>query len=594
MKKLITFLFLLQCTLFAKASTNVPAGNVSGATWTLAGSPYLVGGNITISSLNIQPGVEVIMQGFYQIKVNGILRAVGTQAAPIVFKIHDTTGWHNDIIQSGGWRGVYFNEYNGVDSSLLSYCIFKDVKHGVNFPMNDNAALFIFFRSLKVSHCEYVHCQSTANQSVGNILVGSLKPGQVFELEYCNIHANQTRVAAFKFDTYLGGSLKVHDNRFHHNMQGGTVFTIYSEMLFENNEVDSNSNGAVGMGTIRVDGGHNMLRGNKIHHNVNQRLAAIACTMGKTTIEKNLICNNQMLDGNCGLTDGGGAIHISHNNNGTFDSTEYIIRDNVIANNYANYFGAGIYIYSCKAWIYNNHFIKNKSTSDGAAIHSFNNLTQLYIQNNIFYGNESSFYGVKKDIRISEGVFYTFENNWIDYPFYEMIEATNIVRNGDTTSNVIAASPLLVNPTLVCGHTDNALFADFKLTQTSACINAGKTQNISPSATDFYGNQRISGPKIDIGAHEYFSAGTEGINDLVQAFPITVYPNPAKDKLKMDFEKFDTYTINLYNLTGTIVCSKFFVGKSEVLNISALPAGNYILTAENKASEKVIRKISIY
>jgi hypothetical protein len=43
-----------------------------------------------------------------------------------------------------------------------------------------------------------------------------------------------------------------------------------------------------------------------------------------------------------------------------------------------------------------------------------------------------------------------------------------------------------------------------------------------------------------------------------------------------------------------IVCSKYFVGKSEVLNISALPAGNYILTAENKASEKVIRKISIY
>lgn len=71
------------------------------------------------------------------------------------------------------------------------------------------------------------------------------------------------------------------------------------------------------------------------------------------------------------------------------------------------------------------------------------------------------------------------------------------------------------------------------------------------------------------------------------AFPITVYPNPAKDKLKMDFEKFDTYTINLYNLTGTIVCSKFFVGKSEVLNISKQsPAGNYIMTAKTRRAKK--------
>ncbi len=310
MKKLSTLFTLLLLTIISTASTNIPAGNVGATTWTLAGSPYLVNGNIAISGpLHIQPGVEVIMQGFFQIKVNGILRAIGSQSQPITFKINDTTGWYNDVTPAGGWRGIFFNEFNGVDSSLLSYCIVQDVKHGINGVQNDNAALLIFNRGIKISHCEFFHCQSSAGQSVGSVIVGSTKPGQLFEVENCNIHHNITRVAAFKFDNYLGGSTKIHDNRFHHNSKGGTIFTLFTEMVLENNEIDSNTNTEIGLGTLRVDGGHNVVKGNKIHHNVNQRLAALACTFGKTTIEKNLICNNQMLDANCGFTDGGGGIH---------------------------------------------------------------------------------------------------------------------------------------------------------------------------------------------------------------------------------------------------------------------------------------------
>lgn len=594
MKKLITCLFLLQFAQFAIASTNVPAGNISGATWTMAGSPYLVGGNITISSLNIQPGVEVIMQGFFQIKVNGILRAVGTQAQPVTFKIQDTTGWYNDATPTGGWRGIYFNEYNGVDSSLLSYCIIQDVKHGVNGVQNDNAALLIFYRGIKISHCEFHHNQSKVGQSVGSTIVGSTKPGQLLELEFCNIHHNINRVAAFKFDNYMGGSTKIHDNRFHHNTEGGTVFTLFTEMVFENNEVDSNSNSQIGLGTIRVDGGHNILRGNKIHHNVNQRLAALACTFGKTTIEKNLICNNQMLDANCGLTDGGGGIHISHNNNSPWDSTEYIVRDNIIANNFTNFFGGGIYIHSCKAWIFNNHFIRNKAFSDGAALQVFGVTNQLYIQNNLFFGNESTNYGVKKDIRIAAGTFYTFDYNWIEYPLYEVSEASNITLNGDTIHNVINANPQMVNPTLVSGHTDDAMIRDFHLQANSTCIHAGDLQNITPSATDYYGNQRISGPKIDIGAHEYYMAGTDGIQDIAQAFPLKLFPNPAKDKIYLEFEKFEAYAISLYDLTGKLLLTKSLLGNAEVLDLHFIPTGNYMLSIENKAKEKVVRKISIY
>ena len=576
------------------ASTNIAAGNISGATWTMAGSPYLVNGNITISSLNIQPGVEVILRGFYHINVNGILRAVGTQALPITFKINDTTGWYNDITPTGGWRGIYFNEYGGTDSSLLSYCIIRDTKHGVNAPMNDNAALFIFYRSLKVSHCEFTHCHSVANQSVGSTIVGSTKPGQLFEIEFCNIHDNQNRVAAFKFDNYLGGTTKIHDNRFHHNSGGGTVFTLFSELLFENNEVDSNTNVSIGgdMGTTKFDGGHNIIRGNNIHHNTNSRLASIACTMGKTTIEKNLICNNKMLDGQCGFTDGGAAIHISHNNNGIWDSTEYIVRDNIIANNYANFFGTGVYVHSCKAWIYNNHFIKNQSTMNGVAINVFGTTSQLYIQNNLFYGNESTTYGVKTDVFIAGAVFYTYDYNWGEYPFYEMLSATaGIVRNGDTIHNIINANPQLTNPTTICGETESALNKDFHLLPTSTCINAGDLQNITTSPTDFYGNARIAGLKIDIGAHEYPQQGAEGIAENLLQMDVNIYPNPTEKELYFMLEEKDNYTISLFDMTGKLLMQKQMFDTKGELNTECLAKGNYILKINSK-NKIAIRKIS--
>ena len=63
-------LFLSLGTLFSQ--TPVPEGNVSG-TWTLAGSPYLINGDITIpfdSTLTIEPGIVVEFQGHYRFVTN--------------------------------------------------------------------------------------------------------------------------------------------------------------------------------------------------------------------------------------------------------------------------------------------------------------------------------------------------------------------------------------------------------------------------------------------------------------------------------------------------------------------------------------------
>ncbi|MGD8627132.1 MAG: hypothetical protein PVJ34_21535, partial [Anaerolineae bacterium] len=55
----------------AQTGTPVPGGNVSG-TWTAAGSPYLIEGDITVpagATLSIEPGVNVIFQSWYALYV---------------------------------------------------------------------------------------------------------------------------------------------------------------------------------------------------------------------------------------------------------------------------------------------------------------------------------------------------------------------------------------------------------------------------------------------------------------------------------------------------------------------------------------------
>ena len=63
--------------------TTVPPGLVGPAHWTLAGSPYCVTGDILVTQLVIDPGVQVLVDGHFRIDVITVIKAVGTQAQPI-------------------------------------------------------------------------------------------------------------------------------------------------------------------------------------------------------------------------------------------------------------------------------------------------------------------------------------------------------------------------------------------------------------------------------------------------------------------------------------------------------------------------------
>jgi len=83
--------------------TNVNADIITDTTWTLAGSPYIVGTDIkviTSAVLTVEPGVVVQFAQATQLTIQGRLSAVGTAAHPITF-----TG---TTAQAGWWYGLAF------------------------------------------------------------------------------------------------------------------------------------------------------------------------------------------------------------------------------------------------------------------------------------------------------------------------------------------------------------------------------------------------------------------------------------------------------------------------------------------------------
>jgi len=131
---LIVFFTNFQLSAFAQ--TVVPGATISGTqTWSAAGSPYLITGNVSITStgtLNLDPGVILKFSGT-GIIVEGTLNANGIGTAPVAFTSYrddalggNTDGdngppapgdWYSVLVEGGGTANLTYTtvRYGGAD-----------------------------------------------------------------------------------------------------------------------------------------------------------------------------------------------------------------------------------------------------------------------------------------------------------------------------------------------------------------------------------------------------------------------------------------------------------------------------------------------
>jgi hypothetical protein len=529
MKKFLFFLLLGSGYTYAQTTINTPT--VSG-TWNLAGSPYIIQNEISVQAndvLTIEPGVEVKFQPTTRMEVLGQLIASGTFSNPIIFEAFDTTGWHNQLITTGGWSGIHIKPYagSGTDNSIMNYCTIKDAKYGYATVMNYVEPLTIE-RGMKLHHATITHNQ-TSSGAVGS---GACLRAQLYnsadtlDIDHCDFSYNDGHPSVINVTNPVG-FCNFTNGHIHHNERGSGITGLLANMLIENNEIDHN-NTIYDSAPLYINAEKVVVRGNHIHHNVSPDHGGVTCNYGEVTIENNFIHNNYQTDASCGISEGGGGLNLTCFSSDLNDAF-FIVRNNIIANNYSALGGGGINVYQAVACITNNHIINNYSPNLGQAILITQMYSRVYMRNNLFY-NQSGPGNIESYdlIHVYNGSGIWFDYNFITSNYSEVVRTGfSYTLYGDTSHNVIGTNPGIILPTADNSYLTDAGTANFNINAGSPCINAGDTIGAYSSPVDYAYNSRIVNI-IDIGAYEYGGNEPSGIEQETISTPLLVFPNPTE------------------------------------------------------------------
>ena len=90
----------------------------------------------------------------------------------------------------------------------------------------------------------------------------------------------------------------------------------------------------------------------------------------------------------------------------------------------------------------------------------------------------------------------------------------------------------------------------------------------------------------------YFNVGVEG---LAKTNTVNVYPNPATSNINIVSDKLNNATVTLTNMTGQVARTVQVAGSSTKasMNVSGLPAGNYILSITNNGISTARQMVTI-
>lgn len=279
MKKFYISFLLLSMTCMGYAQTNVSGSIFSNTSWTLAGSPYIVTGNIVVFDsvvLTVEPGVVVKFNSGTGIELRGILNAIGNSTDSIEF----TSNLILPVMSS--WTGITVigtNNPLGVGNQVtMEYC---KGQYAHNFIDLD----FAYHGPYIFRHCYFANNYQT-NHDGG-------MPTTIFE--NCKFESNNNGLGSCQFNSRVSNSF------FINNVNGVLGIANVDTCYFSGNTgialspygstvgctVQNNSTGV----SCYFNSANNVFINNNVSNN-NIGVEILSYFNGSINFTGNTICNN--------------------------------------------------------------------------------------------------------------------------------------------------------------------------------------------------------------------------------------------------------------------------------------------------------------
>jgi len=345
--------------------------------------------------------------------------------------------------------------------------------------------------------------------------------------------------------------IKISNCIFHSNeadISGGAIFMEYSEGLIEHNFFFQNSATLYG-GGIAAYNSTGVIRDNEFYHNAATiNGGALFLFHNDINVYNNMVSNNE-------ANVKGGGIYLV---NSSFRKTD--ILNNIICNNEASSDGGGIFSESNGARFINNTVVMNKAGASGGGYYGMVNGTPLdTIINCIIWGNDDSF-GPNAIIGMPE------------------VQFSNLTGSYSGEGNISVNPEFLIPSEGVGIIADGYAFTDWRLSESSLCVNKGKYYNaIGPLPQKGYYNQlRLNcyNDTIDMGAIEYI---TNTILPVLKADTISVLENSPAGR---DLGGIELKLANYFELQNAQETPVGFISGSYHLEITDSAFFNHEVNSE--------------
>ncbi len=285
----------LSTTAIALVHTAVGATDVSGpqsGTWTLAGSPYALVGDVRVppgQTLTIEPGVEVVAAGHYRITVDqATLHAAGSKTQPILFTATDTVT---------GWRGIRLE--TAADATTIRFCTIEYARGIGDFPEVSGGALMVRNCSPLIS--SNVFRFNSSHNGLHNGCGGAICTEFSSAVITNNLFVENSADIGGAIRTYEYGTPVIRGNCIIDNIAvshgGGLYLGARSSPLIENNLLLANSAGWSGGGinswtSFIYDSTFATIRQNVIIYNSASSGGGLYCRYDRAEITANTIAFN--------------------------------------------------------------------------------------------------------------------------------------------------------------------------------------------------------------------------------------------------------------------------------------------------------------